>query len=180
MKTLLCVSLLSLVLAAPAYAQSSSANPLTTGAKATSDMVKGFITKAAEQVPEKLYAFKPTPEVRSFGQLIGHIADSNYLICSSAAGEQPPAGDIEKTKTSKMDLTKALADAFAYCDTVFAATTDANGAKMMRFAVANMEMPRLTMLSFNMGHNYEHYGNIVTYMRMNQMVPPSSQGGMGR
>ena len=51
---------------------------------------------------------------------------------------------------------------------------------MMKFAEANMNLPRLTMLSFNVGHNYEHYGNIVTYMRLNKMVPPSSQGNMGR
>ena len=180
MKKLLFASLLGLVPAVLVYAQGSGANPLTAGTKATSDMVKAYITKAADQVPEKLYAFKPTPEVRSFGQLFGHIADSNYSICSSAAGEKPPAGDIEKSKTAKADLTKALAESFAYCDRIIAATTDANGAQMMKFAEANMSMPRLTMLSFNVGHNFEHYGNIVTYMRLNKMVPPSSQGNMGR
>ncbi len=180
MKKLLFASVLSLVLATIVSAQGPGANPLTTGTKATSDIVRGYVLKAADQVPENLYAFKPTPDVRSFGQLFGHIADANYAFCSSAAGEKSPGGNIEKTKSTKADLTKALADAFAYCDKVFAATTDANGAQMMKFAEANMSMPRLTLLSFNMAHNYEHYGNIVTYMRLNKMVPPSSQGNMGR
>jgi len=180
MKKLLFVSLLGLALAAPAYAQGSGTYPLAAGAKATSDMVKGFITKAAEQMPENLYAFRPTADVRTFGQLVGHIADANYMICAAAAGEKAPAGGFEKTKTAKADLTKALSDSFAYCDTVIAATTADNAAQMVRFAPANTSMPRLTLLSFNMGHDYEHYGNMVTYMRMNQMVPPSSQGNTGQ
>jgi uncharacterized damage-inducible protein DinB len=150
-----------------------SGNPMTTGLKGTYDMVKGYITKSAEQMPEANYAFKPTPEVRSFGQLIGHIADSNYMICAAAAGEKPPAGDVEKTKTTKADLQKALADAFAYCDKVFAGTTDSRGVEMVKFF--GNQQPRLAVLAFNSSHDFEHYGNIVTYLRLKGMVPPSSQ-----
>jgi uncharacterized damage-inducible protein DinB len=180
MKNLLFVLVLGLVLASPAYAQSPGPYPLAAGAKATQDMIKGFITKAADEMPENLYAYRPTAEVRTFGQLVGHIADANYMICAAAAGEKAPAGDIEKTKTTKADLTKALADSFAYCDTVIVGTTAANATQMVRFAPANTSMPRLTLLSFNAGHDYEHYGNMVTYMRMNKMIPPSSQGNMGQ
>lgn len=163
----------------PAFAQggaaAAAANPLTQGGKGAFEMVKGYITKAAEQVPESLYGFKATPEVRSFGQLFAHVADGNYMICSATAGEKAPAGDIEKTATTKADLAKALAESFAYCDKVWAATTDASGAKAVKLPFGP-EMPRLSALSFNTGHNFEHYGNIVTYMRLNKMMPPSSQG----
>lgn len=66
-----------------------SANPLVDGAKMDYQMVKTFPTKSAEQVHENLYAFRPTPEVRTFGQIFGHIAQEHYTICAEAAGEKP-------------------------------------------------------------------------------------------
>ena len=114
MKTV-CTVLVVLALATPAAAQ-TAANPLTSATKTAFDIVKGFITKAAEKVPEDQYSFKPSPDVRTFGQLIGHIADANHMICGAAGGTGKPGDSIEKTKTSKADLQKALADSFAACD----------------------------------------------------------------
>ena len=124
---------------------------------------------------EDLYAFKPTPEVRSFGQLLGHIADANYMICSIASGSKPPGSSVEKTKTTKADIGAGLAASFAYCDKVWSATTDASAAAPVKMPFGPA-MPRLSALAFNTSHDFEHYGNIVTYMRLNKMVPPSSQG----
>ena len=116
--------------------QAQTANPLSAGAKRTYDIIKGNITKAAAKMPEEHYAFKPTPEVRSFGQLVAHIADANYGFCSVVLGEKPPEGGferpIEKTKTTKADLEKALAASFAYCDKAHAGMTDAAGAAMVK------------------------------------------------
>ena len=156
------------------------ANPLTKGAKATYDVIKGYVTKSAAKMPEANWAYKPTPEVRSFGQLIGHIADSNFVICSSAAGEKPPMGgfepatSIEKTKSTKADLEKALADSFAYCDKVHAGMTDAGGSQTVKFFSG--DMAKLSVLEFNTHHDFEHYGNMVTYMRLKGIVPSSSEG----
>jgi uncharacterized damage-inducible protein DinB len=165
----------------PAHAQ--PANPLSAGAKRSYDIIKGYILKASAKMPEEHYTFKPTPEVRSFGQILGHIADANYGICSAAAGEKPPAGgfdpatSIEKLKTSKADLDKSLADSFAYCDKVHGGMTDAAGAALVKFLTG--EMPKLSVLEFNTHHDFEHYGNIVTYMRLKGLVPPSSEGRTG-
>jgi len=148
-------------------------DPLTAGTKPPYNAVKGYITKAADQVPEAMYGYKATPEVRSFGQLFGHIADSNYQFCSVALAEKIPVENIEKTKTTKADLVKAVADSFAYCDKAFAGLTDANAATMVNFF--GRQMAKLPVLAWNTAHNYDHYGNIVTYMRLNKMVPPSSQ-----
>jgi len=155
-------------------------NPLSAGAKRTFGVIKGYIIKAAAKMPEEQYAFKPTPEVRSFGQIIGHIADANYGFCATAGGEKPPIGgfdpgtpSIEKTKTSKADLEKALADSFAYCDKVHASMTDSTGATTVK--LFNGDMPKLSVLEFNTHHDFEHYGNIVTYMRLKGLVPPSSE-----
>jgi uncharacterized damage-inducible protein DinB len=188
MKAYLSVSLLCVLLVLPASAQTggaasktaSIANPITAGEKSSYDMVKGYVTKSAQAGSDAVFAFKATAEVRSFGQIVGHIADANYMMCSAAAGEKSPgSGDIEKTKTTKADLSSALAESFAYCDRVFAAMTDAEGAKMVKSMMGG-DMSKLSILAFNTAHDFEHYGNLVTYMRLNKMVPPSSQGGMGR
>jgi uncharacterized damage-inducible protein DinB len=172
---LLCGLAVTLLTAQTASAQ--NANPLSGGAKRTYDIIKGYVTRAAEKMPEEHYAFKPTPDVRSFGQLVGHVADANYGFCSAAAGEKPPAGGfdqpIEKGKTSKADLQKALADSFAYCDKVHAGMTDAAGATIIKFFGG--DMAKLSVLEFNTHHDFEHYGNLVTYMRLKNIVPPSSE-----
>jgi uncharacterized damage-inducible protein DinB len=172
--------LAGVLLAAPAFAQAPPApegHPMTAAAKGQFAMVKNYITKSAEKVGEDLYGFKPTPEVRSFGQLFGHIANANYMICSRAMGEKPPsAEDIEKTKSAKADIVKALADSFAYCDGVFAKMDDKTGAEPVDFF--RQKQPRLAVLQFNTAHDFEHYGNLVTYMRLKGIVPPSSEGGM--
>lgn len=137
-------------------------------------MIKGNIIKSAEQMPEANYAFKPTPEVRSFGQLVGHLANANFMICSAARGEKSPATqDFEKT-TEKAALVKAVQDAFVYCDGAFT-MPDASFAPIAE--LFGMKMSRLTMLILNVTHDNEHYGNLVTYFRLKGMVPPSSQGG---
>jgi uncharacterized damage-inducible protein DinB len=125
-------------------------------------------------MPETEYAFKPTPEVRSFGQIVGHLANENYLICSGAKGEKNPnATDFEKT-TAKADLVKALGDSIAYCDSVFDGMTDAKALESVDLFGAKWK--RLGALELNVNHQNEHYGNFVTYMRMKKHVPPTSQG----
>ena len=175
MKRIAIVCTIVLLAAAPAMAQDSS---MTTSAKQTLGLIKTNIVKAADQMTEANYAFKPTPEVRSFGQIVGHIANANYMICSTASGAENPSKDvdIEKTKTTKADLSKALAESFAFCEAQFDAMTAAKGTEVVD--LFGMKMPRLNGLQFNTAHDFEHYGNLVTYMRLKGMVPPSSQRGM--
>lgn len=162
-----------LVAPATAFAQAASANPTTDAVKAQFGMIKGVLARTAEKVPEDLYSFKATPEVRSIGQLIGHIADSQFSMCAAAAGEKPPTSGIEKGMSKKAELTKALNDSIAYCDTVIAGMDDKKGAEVVKFFTG--PSPRFMVLSFNISHSYEHYGNLVTYMRLKGIVPPSSE-----
>jgi uncharacterized damage-inducible protein DinB len=166
------VTLLSTSALAQTPAPAPSANPSTAAVKAQFGMIKGVLARTAVKVPEELYAFKATPEVRSIGQLIGHIADTQFMFCSTAAGEKPPQSDIEKTMTTKAQLSKALADSTAYCDKVIDAMNDTKGLEIVRLFGPT---PRLHVLTFNIAHSYEHYGNLVTYMRLNKIVPPSSE-----
>jgi len=173
MKRLMAGAVAAAVLFVPSFAHAQ--NPLMTAVKAQHDMAKGVLLKTAEKVPETLYAWRPTPEVRTFAQLIGHVADGSMSICGAAAGDKPAPLAAEKTMTTKAQLSKALADAFAYCDKVIAAMDDAKGMETTKFFAGGMS-PRAMVFGFNTAHNYEHYGNLVTYMRLNKIVPPSSEG----
>jgi uncharacterized damage-inducible protein DinB len=140
--------------------------------------VSSAVVGAAQKMPEENYSFKPVPEVRSFGQLVGHVADANYMFCSLATGEANPGKDIEKTKTSKADLVAALKDAVAYCNKAFDGMTDAKGAQMTKFM--NFDVAKITLFSLNTAHTDEHYGNMVTYLRIKGIVPPTSENPPGQ
>jgi uncharacterized damage-inducible protein DinB len=166
--------LLSLPLTAGLLVAQSAADPISGGIKGTYNSIKNNLLKSADKMTEENYAFKPTPEVRSYGQLVGHLADAQYLFCSAVLGEKNPAPGIEKSKTSKADLVQALKDGFAYCDKAYDGMTDAHAGEMVKFF--GREMAKVPVLALNNAHNNEHYGNIVTYLRIKGLVPPSSEG----
>jgi uncharacterized damage-inducible protein DinB len=123
--------------------------------------------------PEANYGYKPTDAVRSYGQILGHVADAQYMFCSIALGEKDPDPKIEQTKTSKADLTAALKSAFDYCGKAYDGMTDSSGAQVVK--LFGNDTPRLDVLTVNNMHDMEHYGNLVTYMRMKNIVPPTSE-----
>jgi uncharacterized damage-inducible protein DinB len=154
-------------------AAGSAENPLSGGIKMAYGIAKNNVTKAAAKMPDENYSFKPTDDVRSFGQLVGHVSDANYMFCSTVLGEKPPVSGIEKSKTTKADLVQALTASFQYCDKAYDGMTDANAAELVKFFGG--DRAKLTVLAFNNMHDYEHYGNMVTYMRLKGIVPPSSE-----
>lgn len=162
-----------LVLSLSAASAQTPDNPISAGQKGLYAMVKNNLVRGAEKMPEESYSFKPTPEVRSFGQLIGHVADAQYSFCSAVLGEKNPALGVEKSKTSKADLVQALKDAVAYCDKAYDGMTDAQAVQIVKFF--GRDQAKVTVLSFNTIHSMEHYGNMVTYLRLKGIVPPSSE-----
>ena len=173
MPTLPCLLALlaALVSVTPAVAQ-TSANPYSTMVKSGWDTLKKHLSASAAKVPEGDYAFRPTPQVRSFGQLFGHLANDHYLMCASAKGEKSPdATDYEKV-TSKAQLVAALDKSIAYCDSVYVSMTDQAGSQPID--LFGTKSIRLAALQLNLSHSSEHYGNLITYMRLKGIVPPSS------
>jgi uncharacterized damage-inducible protein DinB len=156
-----------------AMALHGQCNPLSADAKRAFNGIKNNILKSAERMSEEDYSFKPAPTVRSFGQLVGHVADYHYIFCGPAIGESKNP-DIENTKKSKADLIAALKESMAYCDAIFDALTDAKAAEVVK--VENRQRTRLAALYTAITHDNEHYGNMVTYMRIRGLVPPSSGG----
>ena len=171
--TVLHLVLAMTVIAVPSAAIAQPANPLTANAKVQFGALTGFVIRSAEKVPEDLYSFRATPEVRSMAELFGHIADALFSMCSTAAGAKPPRTGIEKAVTAKPALIEALKEGVSYCNTVFDGMTDQKGTETVPFVFG--PTPRLSVLYFSVTHTYEHYGNLVTYMRLNKIVPPSSE-----
>jgi uncharacterized damage-inducible protein DinB len=164
---------LLIALLVPVIAAMAQDNPLSANNKRAYGQLKVWILASAEKMPQENYSFKPTDAVRGFGQVLGHVADVQYRFCSPVLGENDPGLKIEQTKTSKADLIAALKGAFAYCDKAYDGMTDASAAQMVKFFGG--DMPKLSVLSFNCMHASEHYGNLVTYMRLKNIVPPSSE-----
>jgi uncharacterized damage-inducible protein DinB len=165
--------MLAATFAAAFVLHAQNANPLTTEVRQAYTAEKNNILQSAGKMPEENYNFKPAPRVRTFGQILGHLAEEQYLYCGTAKGEQK-AADVEKTKTSKADLTAALKEAFAYCDAVYDSFTDATVVQMIKRG--DGQRTKLRVLWGNVIHDGEHYGNLVTYMRIKGLVPPSTEG----
>ena len=164
--------LLLALVAAPTAASAQNPNPLTANAKVQFGALSGFVVRSAEKVPEGLYNFRPVAEVRTMAELFGHVADAMFAMCSTAAGTKPPRTGIEK-ETAKPLLVAALKEGVSYCNSVYDGMTDQKGAETVPFVFG--PTPRLSVLYFVVAHTYEHYGNLVTYMRLNKIVPPSSE-----
>jgi uncharacterized damage-inducible protein DinB len=163
--------------ALPAAAQTGSS--IAAAVRSQQGLIRRDLAEAAAKMPEADYTFKPTPDVRSFGELVGHVANANFYFCSQANGEASPAQTNYEKATMKAELVKGLNDALAYCDGVYSGTTDAGFTEMVktRLPGSNGDNPRGAVLIFNVGHNNEHYGNMVVYLRLKRLVPPSTERG---
>ncbi len=152
----------------------SAQNPLVQSLKSVFDITKRNIMATAEILDDEGYAYRPTDEVRSAGEILAHIADWQFRLCGAATGEANASPEnFEETRTHKAGIIDALEQGFAYCERVFARTTDARAAAPVDLFGAPNTVAGI--LAFNSVHNYEHYGNLVTYMRINGIVPPSSR-----
>jgi uncharacterized damage-inducible protein DinB len=160
-------------LAAVASAQDAPTNPLVMVSKNVYAISKTDILRSADKIPDDLWSFQPTKDVRTVAQLFAHIAGAQYEFCGVAVEGKAVMKDFEKTATTKADIMSALKEGFAYCDGAYDKMTDASAAEMVSFF--NMKITKLGAMDFNTAHNMEHYGNLVTYMRIKGIVPPSSE-----
>jgi uncharacterized damage-inducible protein DinB len=176
------VAFLALLVGSPALAQAPAANPYTKGVRDQFDYIQQLVMRSAEKIGEDRYSFKPTPEVRSLAGVVGHIADSNNLLCRFAAGKIDVATamkdlaalQVHEKKTSKAELIAGLKESSAYCQSVLDGLTDASGQETV-LLFGQQPVPKLLVLTMVTSHAWEHYGNLVTYMRLKGIVPPSSE-----
>jgi hypothetical protein len=157
-------------LCAASSAIAQSANPFMSELKQFYTVRKGDLLKAADRMPAGDYDFKPTPDVRTFGQLIAHIADAQMSFCSGARGQ--PRRLNAASKSSKMDLMAALKASFDECDGVFDSTTDAIATQMIKSG--DSEHSKFWALLYATLHDNEEYGYLAVYLRLKELVPPST------
>jgi uncharacterized damage-inducible protein DinB len=151
---------------------------MATNAQRMHGTIRRNLQDAAAVMPAADYAFKPTPEARSFAQLVGHVINANFFFCSQAAGEAMPSMPNHETLTDKTALVDALTKSLALCDRAYTATTDATFNQPVRMPAAlgmsQADTTRGALLMFNVAHNNEHYGNVVVYLRLRGQIPPST------
>jgi uncharacterized damage-inducible protein DinB len=142
-------------------------NPLTTTLSIFRSNMQDKIMKSAAKMPESGYSYRPTKDVRSFGEILTHIADISYTLCSNARGVANPA--TPTTKSSKTEIMVYLKGSFDYCDGVYSGFADAHlNDPADFFGVKTNKMFILTQVG---NHDALHYGNLVTYLRINGLEP---------
>ncbi len=142
-------------------------NPLTRTLSIFRLNMQDKIAKAAEMMPEAKYSYRPTKEVRSFAEILIHVADISYILCSNAKGEATPGSAA--AKGSKAEIKAYLKGSFDYCDGVYSGFTDVHLNEPANFfGVKTNKMFILTQVG---NHDALHYGNLVTYLRINGLDP---------
>ena len=146
---------------------STAPNPLTTTISIFRSNMQDKIMKSAAAMPESKYSYRPTKDVRSFAEILNHVADISYTLCSNVKGEANPISAT--AKVSKTEIMAYLKGAFGYCDGVYSGFTDAHlNDPADFFGVKTNKMFILTQVA---NHDALHYGNLVTYMRLNGLEP---------
>jgi uncharacterized damage-inducible protein DinB len=161
---------------APAAAQTAPGPDLTSlsgGVTQLYQAIRRNVTEAAEAMPDEHYSFKAAADVRTFGQLVGHIANAHYTFCTAggSTATRTATGNLEQL-TTKAELVAALRTSYEFCDAAYAAANDQAFAAASKFGSA--DITKGYALVYNVAHDNEHYGNIVTYMRLKGLVPPST------
>ncbi len=161
---------------AQAQSAAATADPQAQSLKQFYNFNKRVILASAEKMPAEHYGFKPSPEIRSYAELAAHVADGNYLTCAPARGESNPQKEIqhtEKTARTKDEVIKSLKASYDYCDAVFGGLTEATLKET--YKQGERTLPKASMITLNIYHGGEHYGNMVVYLRMKGITPPSSE-----
>ncbi len=157
---------------AGAASLAAQSNPFSADTKQSYTGIKNTLLKAADKMPEQFYSFRTTDKVRTYAEIMTHIADTQMMLCGIAKGEQKTGA--AGAKTSKADVAAALKASFDYCDTVYDSMTDASGAA--KVTMFGRQLTKLGVLNFNTAHDNEMYGTAVAYLRLKDIVPPSSEG----
>ncbi len=170
--------------AQPAQSQSQKRTVSGTLERALGNVEKEFVD-AADAMPEDKYGFAPTQGefkgVRTFAEQVRHVAASNYQFGAAILGEKPPApveGENENGPAnlkSKADIMKYLRDSFAYMHKAVGSISEENLVEPINAFGGTGNATRLGMATLTVGHAFDHYGQMVVYLRMNGIIPPASR-----
>ena len=173
MKRSLLAAALSCLAAAGPAAQTTSPS-LTEIKRYYYDTVKRNLSAMVDKMPEEHFAFRPVPEIRSFGEAVAHVADAQARNCNLVSGAGSKTADADKKKT-KAELMAALKESFAICDAAFAALTDAQANEMVKTGQSGFQLAKLSLLVSMIAHSNEQHGYMSVYLRLKGIVPPSTE-----
>lgn len=169
---LMVVAVVSASAQTPAPAPPPGMDTLAGGLGQLYRSIRTNVMEAAELMPEEHYSFKPSADVRSFGELVGHVTNTHYNFCSAAREVASPARINHETLKTKAELVAALKTSLEFCDAGYTGLTDPQVLAPAKFGQA--AITKGYALVYNIAHDNEHYGNMVTYLRLKGLVPPSS------
>jgi len=138
------------------------------------EAVKRNLSAMVEKMPEEHFAFKPVPEIRSFGEAVAHVAEAQARNCNLVSGAGSKMLDADK-KTTKAELLAALKESFAICDGAFAALTDVQANEMVKMGQSGFQLSKLSLLVSMIAHSNEQHGYMAVYLRLKGIVPPSTE-----
>jgi uncharacterized damage-inducible protein DinB len=186
--TLLCVAAAQAQTAAPQAkpAQPSQPQNVTTILDRGLNYPESEFVPAAEAMPEDKYEFAPSASsgefkgVRTFGQQVRHVAAANYMICAAILSEKPPVDTGGESGPAsiktKNDSIKFLKESYTYCHKAYSSINESNQTGQVQSPFGPNKVSRLGLATLNIGHNFDHYGQMVEYLRMNGVIPPASRG----
>ena len=171
-RSLLAAALVCLAAASP---RAQSTSPFISELKRYYyESMKRNVTAMAEKMPEEHFAFKPVPEIRSFGESVAHVADAQARNCNAVSGAGMKTLDADKKKT-KAELLAALKESFAICDGAFATLTDAKANEMVKVGQSDFQLSKLSLLVSMIAHSNEQHGYMAVYLRLKGIVPPATE-----
>ena len=132
---------------------------------------KTVILAAAEAMPAENFSFKPTPEIRSYGELFTHVAQAQTRLCGAVSGTPADPGTAPAA-VSKDEVIAALKKSFDVCDAAYATVTEVNETEVS--GTGFLHGSKLAQMQKNVAHNNEMYGQMVVYLRLKGIVPPST------
>jgi uncharacterized damage-inducible protein DinB len=138
------------------------------------EAVKRNVSAMVDKMPEQHFSYRPVPEIRSFGESVGHVADAQARNCNLASGAGSKTLDAEKKKT-KAELQAALKESFAICDATFAALTDSRAREMVTMGQGGFQLSKLSLLVSMIAHSNEQHGYMAMYLRLKGIVPPATE-----
>ena len=145
-------------------------NPFSTETKQDYEGIKTTLLRAADKMPEGDYSFRTVAEVRSYGEIMMHIADVQFILCGLAKGETKQGR--APANSGKAAVTVYLKSSFDYCDDIYNSMSDSAGAAKVKFL--GRELTKLGVLNYNVAHDNEMYGTAVAYLRLKAVLPPST------
>ena len=165
-----CTMMLAVFLTGVCALEAQNVSPILEEAKQAYSRIKNYHLQMAEKVPAEYYSFRPVPEIRTFGELVAHVADSKARTCSAFLGR---TNSIDAgSKNTKADLIAALKETFVLCDAAVEALTPANFAEKVK--KGRREATRLGALTGSTIHDNHEYGYMAVYLRLKGIIPPSS------